>query len=507
MTAPALTPVAQEGPPGSGAIAGGSRATVAAGAAVLSAGGNAVDAALAAMAASATAEISLTSLGGGGFLLVRTPDGEATMLDFFVDTPGRGAGPSAADAGTFVPVHVHYPGITQVFHVGPGSVAVPGGVSGLLDAHRSFGRLPLPQVLAPAISVAERGTDWEEMQVHILQLIYEIFELQQAGRDLVNRPDGSRVLAGDALAMPHYARLLRLMADGAVTGLDSRAIAEPLTTLPGGSITAEDLARYRVYHRRPLTLHRHGSDILTNTPPSFGGPIIIDALGRTPRLDSSAQAWAVAAANLHESTERTRNAAVDAGRPLSQRGTTHVSVVDGDGMIVSLTTSNGSGSGVWIPELGLHLNNMLGEEDLNPGGFHAAGPGVRMGSMMSPTVVQREDGALLAMGTGGSERIRSALFAVLLRTVDLGLSAADAIAAPRMHPGPEAVQLEPGWPSDVVAALAADGPVNVWPSTEVYFGGVHAVMRRADGSVQAVGDPRRHGTTAVVDPQGRVLLP
>jgi gamma-glutamyltranspeptidase/glutathione hydrolase len=506
MTAPALLPVAQEGAPGSGAIAGGSRGTVAAGAAVLAAGGNAVDAALAAMAASACAEISLTSLGGGGFLLVRTPDGQATMLDFFVDTPGRGAtGP--AGTGDFVPVSVQYPGIVQVFHVGPGSVAVPGGIPGLLEAHRSFGRLPLPEVLAPAIQLAAHGSAWEEMQVYILQLIYDIFELQEAGRRLVNRPDGSRVQAGDPLAMPQYARLLSLMATGGVAGLDSPAVGGPLADLAGGSITPDDLAHYRVYHRRPLTLHRHGSDILTNTPPSFGGPILIDALGRTPRLGEAPRDWAVAAANLRDATQRTRQAAVAAGRPLSQRGTTHVSVVDGEGMIVSLTTSNGSGSGVWIPQLGLHLNNMLGEEDLNPGGFHAAGPGVRMGSMMSPTVVQREDGALLAMGTGGSERIRSALFAVLLRTVDLGLSAAEAIAAPRMHPREDGVQLEPGWPPEVVAELGRQSAVNVWPTTEVYFGGVHAVMRRADGSVQAVGDPRRHGTTAIVDPEGRVLLP
>lgn len=495
-----LTAEVREGPPGSGALAAGSRGTAWAGAQVLAAGGNAVDAALAAMLASAVAEPSLTSMGGGGFLLVRTPDGEATMLDFFVDTPGLGSNPRRP--GAFTPLEVHYPGTIQTFHIGAGSVAVPGCIPGLFTAHERFGQVPLETVVAPALQLASQGTAWEFMQVHILKLIRGIFEAEPIGRDLVQRPDGSPVQEGDLIRLPDYAHTLSLIANGAVTGLRSPALSEPLLRLmarDGGLVTAEDLIQYQVFARTPTALHRNGSDILTNSAPSFGGPIIVDALAMTEPIDGSPASWAAAAVNLIRATDYHRQSARTAA-PQVSKGTTHLSVVDARGMVASLTTSNGSGSGVWVPGTGLHLNNMLGEEDLNPAGFHAVPPGLRIGSMMSPTVVSRQDGAVLAMGTGGSERIRSALLTVLLRTVDLRMSAAESIVAPRMHPSTGVVQLEPGWPSETLAAFDKQLAVNVWPAPEVFFGGVHAVMRRADGSVQAVGDPRRHGATAVVLP-------
>lgn len=475
---------------------------------MLAAGGNAADAALAAMLASSVTEPSLTSMGGGGFLLVRRPGGECTVVDFFVDTPGLGSLPRRPSA--FIPITLHYPGTVQTFHVGAGSVAVPGCLAGLLDAHAAFGRLPLAQVVEPARAMATDGWPWEPMQVRVLELVRGIFEASAEGRALVHRPDGSPTQPGDLARLPEYGLTLSRIADGTITSITSPALADPLLAhmaAAGGLITAADLEQYRVFHRSPITLHRNGSDILTNPAPSFGGPIIIDALARTEQLDGSPGAWREATHNLLRATEYARRA--DAGPPpiRSQQGTTHISVVDGDGMVASLTTSNGAGSGVWAPGTGLHLNNMLGEEDLNPQGFHAVPPGLRIGSMMSPTVVRRDDGTLLAMGTGGSERIRSSLFEVLLRTVDLGMSAADSIAAPRFHPKPGLVEMEPGWPTEVVETIDADLPVNLWSRAEVYFGGVHTIMRRPDGSVQAVGDPRRKGATSIVTPDGEIIEP
>lgn len=505
---PQLAPSVQEGSPGCAAIAAGSRGTVRAGAAVLAAGGNAADAALAAMLASPLGEPSLTSMGGGGFMLVRQPDGEATVLDFFVDTPGRGALPRRPTA--LVPVLVHYPGTVQTFHIGPSAVAVPGCLQGLLEGHASFGRLPLAKVVAPAMQMAAEGWPWEPMQVHVLELVREIFEYAPAGRDLVQRPDGSPIQPGDLARMPEYAQTLAKIADGTITSPTSPAFADPLLRYmrrAGGLVTAEDLQNYQVFHRAPITLHRRGSHIMTNPTPSFGGSIIVDALANTEPIDGSGPTWRRATRNLIRATEFHRRSELGPPQPRSQQGTTHISVVDGDGMTVSLTTSNGAGAGVWVPGLGLHLNNMLGEEDLNPAGFHAMPAGLRIGSMMSPTVVKRDDGTLIALGTGGSERIRSAIFEVLLRTVDLGMSAAESIVAPRLHPKGRIIQAEPGWPNEVLEALALDLEVNIWSRPEVYFGGVHAVMRRPDGSVQAVGDPRRAGSTAIITPDGRVLAP
>jgi gamma-glutamyltranspeptidase/glutathione hydrolase len=135
-----------------------------------------------------------------------------------------------------------------------------------------------------------------------------------------------------------------------------------------------------------------------------------------------------------------------------------------------------------------------------------------MGSMMAPTLITRSDGSLVALGTGGSERIRSALVCVLARLVD-GTDLADAVDAPRVHVGGDhQVHIEPGLTAEDLAGLEAladqrDWPaVDAWPTPNVYFGGVHAVRRAADGTVTAVGDARRGGAAAVLLPDGEVRL-
>lgn len=184
--------------------------------------------------------------------------------------------------------------------------------------------------------------------------------------------------------------------------------------------------------------------------------------------------------------------------PLAVRGTTHVSVVDGDGNLAAMTTSNGSCSGVYVPGTGIQLNNMMGESDLHPAGTGSARPGTRVGSMMMPTVVRTADGTVVALGSGGSERIPSAMARVLTAVLDLGLPLSEAVESPRVHWDRTLLQLEPGLPDDVRTHLAHLWPVHEWERPELYFGGVHAVARRPDGTVEAVGDPRRGGASAVV---------
>jgi gamma-glutamyltranspeptidase/glutathione hydrolase len=192
-------------------------------------------------------------------------------------------------------------------------------------------------------------------------------------------------------------------------------------------------------------------------------------------------------------------------------GTTHVSVVATDGTAAALTTSNGSGSGTVVPGWGVALNNMLGEEDLQPG--EPLAPGARMGSMMAPTLIEEPDGARTVLGTGGSERIRSATLGVVARLVDEAARLEDAIAGPRVHVGSDRqVHVEPGLDAhdlDALQTLAAERGwprPEQWPTRNVYFGGVHAVRRDADGSITAVGDGRRGGSAAVLHPDGRVEL-
>ena len=170
-----------------------------------------------------------------------------------------------------------------------------------------------------------------------------------------------------------------------------------------------------------------------------------------------------------------------------------------------MTTSNGSCSGQFVPGTGIQLNNVMGEADLHPEGFHVTAPGTRIGSMMAPTVITTAEGALIGVGSGGSERIRSALTCVLTGLLDRGLLVEAAVAAPRMHWDRHLLQVEPDLPPDVVTELGRHWPVHVWDRRDLYFGGAHAVTRAADGTVSAAGDSRRGGAVELVEapPQPR----
>jgi gamma-glutamyltranspeptidase/glutathione hydrolase len=182
---------------------------------------------------------------------------------------------------------------------------------------------------------------------------------------------------------------------------------------------------------------------------------------------------------------------------LFSRGTTHISVADRQGNIASLTASNGEGCGYVLPGTGIMLNNMLGEEDLNYGGFHRWPEGARLASMMSPALAELADGTRLALGTGGSNRIRSAMTQVLVNLLDFGLPPEQAVQAPRMHLEGEMLSIEPGFDEATLAALIAAAPRHhLWPEKNLFFGGVHTVSIRPGGLFDGAGDPRRGGTVA-----------
>ena len=477
------------------AVAAGNADTAAAAASVLQAGGNAVDAAVAAGFASAVTEPGLSSLGGGGFLLWAPPEGPERLLDFFVDAPGRGR-PQDGRTPTFLPVTVRFVGADQVFHAGWGSVAVPGCLDGYLHAARELGRLPLSEVVAPATELARSGTVVDDAQGALLALLEEILTLTADGRE-VFAPGGRLLRPGDRMRNPALADLLDDVARGAVTGAAAFAPAlEQASSAGGGRLTADDLRAYAVVERAPLRVAYRGAGVVTNPPPSFGGALVLSALAeleRSPASDGSPEAVVRLADALARMSER------HVAAPRAVRGTTHVSVVDGDGGLAAMTMSNGSCSGVFVPGTGVQLNNVMGEADLHPQGFSATAPGLRIGSMMAPTVLRLPDGTRTALGSGGSERIRSALLCTLTALVDRGDDLAAAVSAPRLHWDRSVLQVEPGLPAPVLAALQASRPAAQWSRRDLYFGGVHAVARRPDGTVDAAGDARRAGATAVVE--------
>ncbi len=464
-----------------GLVATGDRHTSEAAVEVLRAGGNAFDAAVAAGFAGAVAEPCLTSLAGGGFLLARTAAGEEVLFDFFVAAPGLGP-EGVPDPRDLVSVPIEFPNAIQTFHVGPASVGTPGALAGYQYVHERLGRLDLDRVVAPAVRLAEAGFEVDGLFEQLIVLLGALLGRTDEGRALFFDGD-RRLCAGDRFSNPALGAVLRDVGCGRRRSLDADQL---------GAVTAADLAAYRVIEREPLRIRYRQAEILTNPPPSLGGPLVAHGLGHLysvapgPRDDP---AWAVAVADALVSLSA-RRAELGAG---SSRGTTHVAVVDAEGNVASMTTSNGSGSGEFAPGTGVQLNNVMGEDDLQPAGLGTAAPGSRIGSMMSPTVVVGADGRVAALGSGGSERIRSTITQLVVDLVDHGMSLADAVAAPRMHWDDRQLQVEPGFPPAVIDALAARWDLNLWAARDLYFGGAHGVA----APDEAVGDARRGGSGMV----------
>jgi gamma-glutamyltranspeptidase/glutathione hydrolase len=302
----------------------------------------------------------------------------------------------------------------------------------------------------------------------------------------------------------------------------------------GGRITEVDLASYRVIRRRPVRAGYRGAEFVSNPPPSAGGLLVAFALAvldrlRTTAAHGSAEAISALAEAMREATharggsfvselyrggatrrllapERIQEAALavrtrvrasvreEAGVP----STTHISAVDADGNAASLSSSTGCGSGVIVPGTGIQLNNMLGEEDLNPGGA-VTRVGERLTSMMAPSLVLVGGKPRLVVGSAGSIRLRAAILQIVVNVLDHGMSVAEAIDAPRVHLEGDILQLEGGVDEAVADGLERDGyDVTRWSARNLYFGGASAVVLRESGGLEAAGDPRRGGAGVVV---------
>src|SRR4051794_12162595 len=466
-----------------GIVAAGHEVTAAAGARVLADGGNAVDAAVAAMLASWAAEPLLTGPGAGGYLLVAGPGWEPTLLDFFVAAPGFGA---SRDPSPLVEVLVDFDGETeQAFHVGAASCGTYGSPAGIEAAVQRWGSMALADLAAPAAALAREGVVVTPVQAQLFRILAGIALSSPEGAATF-LPGGRPPQAGERLALPELGDAIeRLGADGAApfyTG-DIAAAIVALVGERGGLLTAEDLAAYEALPRSPARVSYRGDTVLTNPPPSAGGPLPALALGllaRTPGPPRTADIVDAMATAQEARTDEFVAGLAEPGfleRFLPSRlgGTTHISVVDGEGRAASVTCTNGEGSGVVVPGTGVHVNNIMGEEDLSPLGFHTAPPGRRMPSMMAPTVVLRDGEVELVLGSAGSNRIRSAILQTIVGAVDHGLDAQAAVLAPRVHFEAGVVYAEPGVP---VAELQAAGrTVAPFRARNLFFGGVQAVER------------------------------
>jgi gamma-glutamyltranspeptidase / glutathione hydrolase len=504
-----------------GVVAAGHPLTAAAGADVLRAGGNAVDAAVAAVLMSFVTESPLTGPGAGGFMLVHTA-GESHLLDFFVAAPGRGLErPRPAD---LLPIDVRFSEkAIQRFNVGPSSCGAYGTTLGLATGLERFGTMPLAELAAPAVRAARAGVEVVPMQAFLFRILEPILRSTPES-DALYAPEGRLLEEGDTIHLPDLGDLLeRLGAEG--PGFLYRGeVAERIsawTLERGGLLSQEDLAGYEVIERAPAAVIYRGRQVLTNPPPSSGGILIADALGILERIGRPHDPFVLA--EVIASTNRARDEEFLTG--LSTEGylerflaedaldsvatevrgrlgnTTHISSMDADGGCATVTCSNGSCSGVVVPGTGMHLNNMLGEQDLNPLGFHRYEPGARVPSMMAPTVVLSDHRPEVALGSAGSNRIRSAIIQTVLGIVDHGLPAQEAVSAPRIHVEGREVDAEPGVDPQALDQLEQAGwTVRRWEDQNLFFGGVQAVARNPEtGELTGGGDPRRGGVAVRVD--------
>ena len=490
-----------------GVIAAGHAVTAAAGAAALRAGGNAVDAALGAMLASFACEPLLTGLGAGGYMLVAQPGEAPVVLDFFVEAPGRGADPSAR--AELVPISVSFGDAIQVFNIGPASVGAYGLPAGLCEAASRFGRIPLSELVRPAASLAREGVELNPQQAYVVEILGAIVTSTPEGAALF-APGGRVLRAGDIVRQPELADALeRLATEGAAPfyGGDIGAAIADWVSARGGMLTAEDLAAYAVVDRLPVRATYRGREVVTNPPPSAGGILIAHALSLLDAAPGPPDVEQLVAVMERSQAERTPEFLEGLDDPQFMRrfllrtgplgSTTHIAVLDRDGWACSVTCSNGSCSGVIVPGTGVHLNNMLGEQDLNPLGFHRHPPGRRLPSMMAPTAVLRDGEPELVLGSAGSNRIRSAILQTIIRVVDQRLSAPDAVTAPRVHFEDGVVYAEPG--VDTAAPEAVGRAIARFRERNLFFGGVQAVERDATGRLSGGGDPRRGGAAIVVE--------
>jgi gamma-glutamyltranspeptidase / glutathione hydrolase len=486
-------------------------------------GGNAVDAAVAAAITTMVTEPGLVSLTAGGFVSIQPEDGDPITVDGGVEMPGRGLPPERFGRGVWE-VNTAYAGGTRMT-IGPGSVATPGALKALETAWRLHGSLPWRRLLEPAVEAAAGFPHGSASHYYLTFVHEEVFGWHPDSRASLHTADGALVGVGEQVVVPHLAETVSQLAEEGADALylgELGALLAEHVTQGEGVLTREDLAAYDAVIRTPLVVTTGDWQLATNPPPAAGGAAVaallalLDGLPRGATWSAEevvvlakAQALVLGYGLAEPDTESGRTGRAEellahirrSGRlALTSPSTATVSAVDDRGGACAVTVSSGYGSGVVVPGTGLALNNCLGEQELLSRGPHSLPPGTRLSSNMAPTVGRRAvDGAGIAIGSPGSDRIPTAL-AQVLSLFAAGVDLHSAIAHPRLH-----VRVRPGDDPPVLLDHEEDLPLPAdtgfphrsMPSHSMYFGGVGAALWSPSLGLLAAGDPRRAGAIAV----------
>jgi len=511
-----------------------------AGRAVLRAGGNAVDAAIATGFALAVVHPTAGNIGGGGFMVIRHPDGRTTSIDF------REKAPLAAFPEMFLDsVTGEYS--SRIHHRSHRAVGVPGTVAGFDYAHRTYGRAEWAGLVDPAVRIAADGFPLSEALAGSFSRVLGSMEDYPASIAKFSR-EGQPYVAGEVWRQPDLARTLERIRDqrrdGFYTGETARLLVAEMER-GGGLIALEDLARYEPVERRPLHGTYRGYEVISMPPPSSGGVAMLEMLNILEAYDLRSMGHNTAP-YIHHLTEAMRRAYRDRARFLADPDfvevpverltskayaaelresidplaatvsmpedialapesdqTTHYSVVDAEGLAVSVTYTleAGYGSRIVVPGAGFLLNNEMGDFNPRAGLTTADGligtepnlvrPGQRMLSSMTPTILARNGELVAVFGSPGGRTIINTVLQMVLNIVDHEMPLRDAVAAPRLHHQwlPDRVRIEAEGATDETAeALRAMGhQVNVGGRQ----GSVHAIMiDPATGERIGMADPR-----------------
>lgn len=478
-----------------GVVAAGHRLTAETAVTVLRDGGHAADAAIAALAMACVCEPVLASPGGGGFAMLRDAQtGKTELIDFFPQTPHEHR--MTGTAGV-IEVHADFGTATQMFHIGPATVATPGFFAGIESMRERGAGLSLTDLFAPAVNAARAGIRVTPYQHFLSNVVQSILTATPAARDLY-APGGQMVAAGDLFRNPGLADALEIMAAG---GFAKSSVGFEFAEGQNGRghLDAKDLADYQAVVRNPVTIGCGDCRVSLNPLPAASGVLIahgLDCLADTKPASTSE------ALNRTDLARRSANGDLASllDRPVRQRGTTHISVVDGARNACAVTVSNGEGNGELVGPYGFMPNNILGEEDVNPHGAEGWPANARLASMMCPAIIETGDGGIVALGSGGSNRIRSAMLQVISRISLDSFDLADAIEAPRMHVENGHLDFEDQFSGDDRRKITGAFPDHrAWPEPNMFFGGVHAVSVSADGQYDGAGDRRRDGIAIIVE--------
>jgi gamma-glutamyltranspeptidase/glutathione hydrolase len=522
----------------------------AAGAQILREGGNAADAAVAVGFALSVTWPSAGNLGGGGFALVRTSDAKTDFIDYRETAPALAQSDFYLDAkGEVIP---------DASTVGYRAVGTPGTVAGLALLHKQYGSLPWKKVLEPARRLAVEGFIVDESLASSLEGSRSLLEKFPDSRHIFLK-DGKGIKVGDKFIQPELGWTIRQIqkqgSDAFYKGDVARRLIDAIKK-GGGALTSEDLASYKAVSRKPLTGRYKNYEILTAPPPSSGGPLLIAMLGMLEKDDLNKLGFGSAAYN-HLLVETMRRAFADRSEwfgdpdfiknPLAEilnpdyiasrrssisslkatpsqdikpgtfevkesTETTHFTVVDAKGMIVSNTyTLNGSfGSGATAAGTGILLNNEMDDFSSKPGSpnmygllqstRNAIGPKKRPLSSMTPTIVLENNQPILALGSPGGPTIINSVFQVTLNTLEFGMDIQAAIDAPKLHHQwmPDRIRAEPfGINPDTKRLMEAMG--HAFADKPFFFGDVQAVRFDQKRQQWSGGSDSRHGGAVVAE--------